>query len=259
MGIQRQKSWKVLLIGDHCLDVYHYGTCDRLSPEAPVPVLKQTRTEVKNGMSSNVASNLKSFGIRVNHQKNGDVIKKHRLIDSRFNHHLMRFDEGENVLLDEINIDRVKYIDKMDAVVISDYNKGFLRHNSIKQICEIFKDYPVFVDTKKQDLSCFRDCFIKINENEFRNMKELPINSELIVTLGEKGALYNNKTYSVNKTEVFDVCGAGDVFLSALVCEFLNTKSIEESIPFANKCAAYSVSKMGTYVLTREDINDLRI
>ena len=47
MGFQQQKSWKVLLIGDHCLDVYHYGVCERLSPEAPVPILKQLTTEIK--------------------------------------------------------------------------------------------------------------------------------------------------------------------------------------------------------------------
>lgn len=257
MGTQQRKSWKVLLIGDHCLDVYHYGVCDRLSPEAPVPVLKQNSIEVKMGMSSNVALNLKSFGIKVNHQKNGDIIKKHRLIDSRFQQHLIRFDEGEECLLEEINIKRVKYIDKIDCIVISDYNKGFLRHKSISHICDIFKDFPIFVDTKKQDLSCFKDCYIKVNEKEFRNIKKLPIESKFIITLGERGALYENKTYSVNKTEVFDVCGAGDVFLSALVYGYLENKSIEEAIPFANNCAAYSVSKMGTYVLSKEDIDDL--
>tara|TARA_Y100000593_G_C4216686_1_gene289582 strand:+ start:79 stop:858 length:780 start_codon:yes stop_codon:yes gene_type:complete len=259
MDIQQRKSWKVLLIGDHCLDVYHYGICNRLSPEAPVPVLKQVKVETKMGMSSNVALNLRSFGIKVNHQKNGDIIKKHRLIDSRFQQHLLRFDEGENTILDEISIKRVKHINKIDAVVISDYNKGFLRHKSIKEICEIFKDYPIFVDTKKQDLSCFTGCYLKVNEKEFKNIKKFPNKSQFIVTLGEKGALYENKTYPVNKTEVFDVCGAGDVFLSALVYGYLKNGDIDSAIPFANKCAAFSVSKMGTYVLSKEDIDDLCI
>ncbi len=93
MDIQQRKFWKILLIGDHCLDIYHYGVCDRLSPEAPVPVLKQTKVEIKMGMSSNVASNLRSFGIEVDHQKNETTIKKHRFIDSRFNQHILRFDE----------------------------------------------------------------------------------------------------------------------------------------------------------------------
>lgn len=259
MGIQQQKSFKILLVGDHCLDVYHYGVCDRLSPEAPVPVLKQLRVEIKNGMSSNVAENLKAFGMKINHQKNGNFLKKHRLIDSRTNQHLVRFDEGEDTLLQEMNLDRVRNLKNIDAVVISDYNKGFLRYNTIVNICEIFKDYPIFADTKKQDLSCFSNCFIKFNEREFKNVKKMPRDCEFIITLGEKGTLYDNKIFSVKKTEVFDVCGAGDVFLSALVYQYLITKNIESSIPFANNCAAFSVSKMGTYVLTEEDINDLRI
>lgn len=257
MGIQQPKSYKILLIGDHCLDVYHYGVCDRLSPEAPVPVLKQLATETKMGMSSNVAVNLAAFGIKVNHQKNGDIIKKHRLIDSRFQQHLIRWDEGEDKLLDEINLKRIKNIEKIDAVVISDYNKGFLRHNSIKEICGIFADYPIFVDTKKEDLSCFSGCYIKVNEKEFKNIKKLARDSEMIVTVGERGALYKNHLYAVQKTEVFDVCGAGDVFLSALVYGYLKKASIAAAIPLANKCAAFSVTKMGTYVLTQEDVNDL--
>jgi len=257
MDIQQRKSWRVLLIGDHCLDIYHYGECDRLSPEAPVPVLKQHSVEVKMGMSSNVALNLKAFGIKVNHQKNGDVLKKHRLVDSKSNQHLVRFDEGEDRLLEEINIKRVEHTHKIDVVVISDYNKGFLRHDSISKICEIFKDYTIFADTKKQDLSCFSGCYIKVNEREFKNIKKFPKDSKFIVTLGEKGALYQNKSYPVVKTEVFDVCGAGDVFLASLVYGFLRHGSIEDAVPLANKCAAYSVSKMGTYVLTKGDLNDI--
>ena len=92
MGIQQRKSWKILLVGDHCVDIYHYGACDRLSPEAPVPILKEVKTETKMGMSSNVRMNLKSFNLSVRHEHNKHVIQKHRLIDSRFNHHLLRYD-----------------------------------------------------------------------------------------------------------------------------------------------------------------------
>ena len=128
MGSQQQKSWKILLIGDHCLDIYHYGVCERLSPEAPVPILKQLKTETKPGMSSNVKSNLESFGIKVHHEKNEQALEKHRIVDSKYNQHLIRFDVGENHLLKELNFDkRVKNIKSVDAVVISDYNKGLLR------------------------------------------------------------------------------------------------------------------------------------
>ena len=68
-------------------------------------------------------------------------------------------------------------------------------------------------------------------------------NSKLIVTLGDKGALYNNKLYKTDKVEVYDVCGAGDVFLSALAVHFLLTNRLEDAIMFANRCASFSVSR----------------
>ena len=49
MDTQQQISLKTLLIGDSCLDYYHFGTCERLSPEAPVPVLKQHKVVLKEG------------------------------------------------------------------------------------------------------------------------------------------------------------------------------------------------------------------
>ena len=76
MDTRQQESWKILLIGDRCEDVYHYGTCDRLSPEAPVPILKECRIEYKMGMSSNVKMNLESFGFDTIHFHNTEIIKK---------------------------------------------------------------------------------------------------------------------------------------------------------------------------------------
>ena len=257
MGIQRQKSLKVLLLGDHCEDVYHYGVCERISPEAPVPVLKKFETVIKDGMSSNVKNNLESFGIKVVHYHNKEKIRKHRLVDSRYNQHLIRYDEGEGTLLTELNLNIIENLKKVDAVVISDYNKGFLRTNTLIEVCKMFENTPIFVDTKKEDLTMLSGCVIKINEKEFANIKRMPKDSEFVVTLGEGGALYNNKVYDTNKTEVFDVCGAGDVFLSSLVYGYLTTQNMEDAIIIANKCASLSVSKMGTYVLTKEDVENI--
>ena len=53
---------KVLVIGDGCKDVFQYGKCERLSPEAPVPVFKPTKTTSNGGMAVNVYNNSK-FGI----------------------------------------------------------------------------------------------------------------------------------------------------------------------------------------------------
>lgn len=254
MGIQLQTSWRVLLVGDHCLDIYHYGTCDRLSPEAPVPVLKQLRTETKMGMSSNVKMNLSSFGIGVTHIHNVIPIEKHRIIDSRFNQHLMRFDVGEERVQNKLQIELIKEYELADALVISDYNKGFVTNDVIEHMCHLYRGRPIFVDSKKKDLSAFSNSLIKINEKEFESLEVMPKNSKFVVTLGDRGAMYMDKLYPTIKTEVFDVCGAGDVFLSSLVYGSLKYKNTIKAIELANRCASLSVSKMGTHVLSKDEI-----
>jgi len=95
MDIQQQKLLNVLIVGDSCLDVYHYGTCERLSPEAPVPVLKLSHTERKDGMALNVKSNLESYDVTVKILTNRQTITKERYIDIKTKNHLLRFDTGE--------------------------------------------------------------------------------------------------------------------------------------------------------------------
>jgi D-beta-D-heptose 7-phosphate kinase/D-beta-D-heptose 1-phosphate adenosyltransferase len=147
-----------------------------------------------------------------------------------------------------------------DAVVISDYNKGFLSEDTCAKIVDYYKqigqNIPIFVDTKKTNVVCFDDCFIKINEKEYKHIEQSTKKSNFIVTLGERGAKYKGSIYPTHTTEVFDVCGAGDVFLSGLVHGFLKHNNIRKAIPIANKLANISVSHMGTYVLTPKDIKD---
>ena len=69
---------------------------------------------------------------------------------------------------------------------------------------------------------------------------------------------YENKLYKTKKVEVYDVCGAGDVFLSSIVYGFDKYDSIERSIESANIFASFSVNKLGTYVLSKEDIKQLQ-
>tara|TARA_A100001515_G_scaffold144052_1_gene146944 strand:- start:1665 stop:2342 length:678 start_codon:yes stop_codon:yes gene_type:complete len=224
-----------------------------------VPVLKETSRRVMKGMSWNVRLNLEAHGHFVMHFTNDEIIRKHRFIDTRHNQHLLRWDEGEQDKVNSFDIDYLGSGDIPDAVVISDYNKGFLTEDIC---CDIVKKYksknsniPIFVDTKKTDVRCFEGCYIKINQKEFESLSHKSNNSKFIVTLGERGADYCGIIYSTSTVEVFDVCGAGDVFLSSLVSGYLNYGSIEQAIPFANKMASISVTHMGTYVLTEEDIN----
>lgn len=258
MDIQQQTSYKILLVGDSCLDIYHYGDCLRLSPEAPVPVLRETSIKTVGGMSLNVKNNLESFGLHVTHITNKNLIKKHRLIDNKSNYQIARLDVNESVVLEELSIDDVDHTN-YDCLVISDYCKGTITEEVSIRLCEMFLEKPVFIDSKKTSLACFSSAYVKINDKEEQNLKKMGNDLSMIVTLGPQGTKYNNKIYETNKVEVFDVCGAGDVFLASLVYAFLESKSIEKSIVYANKLASKSVTKKGTHTLTKGEISEVCI
>ena len=254
MNTQQQKKFKVLLIGDTCIDEYQYGVVERLSPEAPVPVFKPTRIETRPGMASNVESNLLAFGIETV-MIGGDKSTKTRLIDERSNQHIVRIDN--DIILEKSLPFSIIPADMlaMDAIVFSDYNKGLVSYELIENIRNNYLG-PVFIDTKKTDLSRFNNCFVKINESEYQKLKTQ--NNHLIVTLGNKGAMYktimNEKFYSSKNVDVTDVCGAGDTFLAALVYKFLNTRNIDSAIDFANKAASVTVQHLGVYAPALEEI-----
>ena len=241
---------KVLLIGDSCEDRYFYGDVKRLNPEAPVPILEYRRGVTSKGMVWNVRENLMSFGIEVCILTNEEPITKTRYIDERSNQHILRLDDESPLKPMEYELPEEDF----DALVISDYDKGFL---TTQKICELVSEFegPVFLDSKKRVLPS-QGCFIKINEAE----KELLTGdyNNLIVTIGSGGADYDGVNYPSPKTKVYDVVGAGDTFLSALVYFHLLYGTIKEAIPFANKAAAIAVQNFGTYVLTEEDVQDLR-
>jgi sugar/nucleoside kinase (ribokinase family) len=111
---------------------------------------------------------------------------------------------------------------------------------------------PVFIDTKKTDLKRFEGAFVKINSLEFANAKTTPTN--LIVTIGEHGALCNQRTYDAPKVEIADVCGAGDTFLASFAYKYLITSDIDSSIAFAIKAASVTVQHIGVYAPTLEEI-----
>ena len=249
MDIQPQKSFKVLLIGDSCIDKYVYGEVKRLNPEAPVPILDYKRTETRQGMVWNVYNNLKAFGLDVYMLTNEEKIVKTRYIDEKTNQQILRVDE--EVLCEPMSYDIPK--EDYDAVVISDYNKGFITSTKIFDIAYSVK-CPVFIDTKKTILPEY-NCYIKINDIEYSKLNRKYDN--LIVTHGAKGAEYDGVLYPGEKVNVYDVIGAGDTFLAALTFGYLKYGIIQKAIPLANRAAAIAVSHSGTYVLTEEDVSKL--
>ena len=247
--MQQQKQLKVLLVGDSCTDEYVYGTCERLNPEAPVPILKFNRKETTRGMAWNVRENLMSFGIEVYVATHEETIVKTRYIDEKYNQQMLRVDDEPIIKPMDYKIPEGEY----DALVTVSYNKGFLTTEKISEIVHSF-DGPVFIDTKKNYLPKL-DAYVKINEHEYNNFKSSI--EKLLITRGGKGCEYKGKLYPAEKVNVFDVVGAGDTFLSALVYFYLKCGRIEEAIPYANKAAAIAVSNFGTYTLTKEDVNEI--
>jgi len=253
---QQQTSFNVLLIGDSCIDKYNIGTVDRISPEAPVPVVKIVDTFSLPGMSANVHLNLKNLNIDADFVHNDTSITKTRFIDKRSGQHLLRVDSEDNVTpwSKQLPFPLHEY----DAIVISDYDKGFLTYESIRYLVEM-STCPVFIDTKKKDLAFFGEdsrVYIKINDLESKLATSKPAN--LIVTKGGDGADYNGTIFPTKPVEVMDVCGCGDTFLAALTAQYLFTKDIEKAILFANVAAGITVQHRGNYAPTYDEINRAR-
>ena len=245
MNTPPQKPFKILLIGDSCIDEYQYGTIDRISPEAPVPIFKYIRSDEKPGMVYNVRNNLEKLGCKVT-LLTREPSRKIRLIDSKSGHHITRIDH--DVITVPIDIVPSVSLD-YDAIVISDYDKGAVTYGLVIDL--IKSGCPVYIDTKKKDLAKFEGAFVKINSLE--NSLAISFPTELIVTLGKHGARYKENIYSAPLIEVSDVCGAGDTFLSSLVYFHLTTGNLELAIPLANKASAITVQKVGTYAPTMEE------
>ena len=245
---QQQKQFKILLIGDDCKDIYQYGTIDRLSPEAPVPVFVPTRTEERDGMAGNVANNLEALGCHVNYL-HGETSVKTRIIDARSKQQIVRIDNDvQSQPLEFMTAIPAVY----DAVVVSDYNKGTVSYELIEELIAL--SIPIFIDTKKTDLERMQGAWVKINDLEYS--KIVSECSGLIVTHGANGAsvIHHDITCPAPRVEVTDVTGAGDTFLSALVVEYLNTVSIQKAVEFAIQASAVTVQHIGVYAPTLEEI-----
>lgn len=246
---QQQTQFKILLIGDNCKDIYQYGTVDRISPEAPVPVFVPTCTEERNGMAGNVFNNLEALGCDVFYQF-GETSTKTRFIDERSKQQIIRIDndiESTPVMFD------TDMTDTYDAVVISDYNKGTISYELMEEIIATVR-CPVFIDTKKTDLARLQGAWVKINELEYSKLKSEC--SGLIVTRGNKGArvVHHDIDCVAPGVEVADVTGAGDTFLAAFAYQYVNTKNLLQSTKFAIAASAVTVQHIGVYAPTLKEI-----
>lgn len=244
----------VCVVGETCHDVYVYGSCRRMCPEAPVPIFVKESEHTNAGMAGNVAANLEALGLKTELFSHPEVITKTRLVEQSRNHLLLRIDDDAKITP---FVALKCYPDFAGRVaVVSDYCKGFLSEKDITAIGDSAE--LTFVDTKKKlgPWAAHVD-FIKINEVEYKaTMEEAePYMDKLIITLGERGCLFREKVYPVEPTEVMDIAGAGDTFLAALAARFIRNMErtghghIQECIGFANKAARQVVSRRGVSIV----------
>lgn len=263
------KEINILVIGDTGTDEFIYGSALRLAPEAPVPVFNPEKHVSNPGMAGNVSRNLKALGSNVFTMFNqGGKITKTRYVDKRTGQMLFRIDSNDKAkhiskdVLNRIKNNRLTVFDPtlvleysipseeidIDAIIISDYDKGFLKEEDIEYICN--NNDNVFIDTKKiLDDWCKNASFIKINHVEYERsdytIDLLDIEDKLIITHSNKGCVYKGKSFPVKKVPIKDVSGAGDTFISGLVLEYVLSKDIEKAIKFAQECATVVVQKQG--------------
>lgn len=254
----QQKSLKILLIGDSCYDYYHYGEVNRISPEAPIPIFDYKYTQKKNGMAANVLENLLALNVDV-YMHTRYTENKNRYIDIKSKQQLLRMDQPiEQEGFNNIIYDLIKY-DQYDAIIISDYGKGFVSIKDYETLRENF-DGPIFVDTKDKNLDLYEGAIVKINQYEYENSDKGSNLENLIVTYGGTQVIWHkpkpdaSEIFFPPKVDVHDVCGAGDTFLAALAVRYIETEDMSMSIKYAMKAASITVKHLGVYAPTREEI-----
>jgi D-beta-D-heptose 7-phosphate kinase/D-beta-D-heptose 1-phosphate adenosyltransferase len=245
------KKFKVLLIGDTCHDVYIFVESFRKNPESEAPLLTEINRLVTGGMARNVYRGLTNLELEVVPLFSQALSEKVRVIDAITGCNYFRLDtENKSEALD---LNKIPYKDKFDAVVISDYNKGFVEPFTIEFIQDKFT-CPVFLDTKKPDLYTFNKCIIKINSEEARVAINIPRNA--IITEGISGAYTEDFKLPAMRVDCLDVCGAGDAFLAGLVQGYLQNRDVNTAMIHGIVNSGLSVTRYGTYSPTLKELKD---
>lgn len=197
------RSVRVLIVGDVMVDAYYIGGVERISPEAPVPVVQVEKYESRLGGAGNVALNIHALGAQpvlcsvIGNDPEGQVLRrlmhdqgmtesglipsdvrktttKTRVIGNR--HQIVRIDHEltddlakmESYLL----LEAVKReLEQADVLILEDYNKGVLHAGNIPQIIQLAREagVPVIVDPKKRNFLAYKGVTLfKPNLKEIR-------------------------------------------------------------------------------------------
>lgn len=296
---------RVLCVGDVMLDTFVYGGVDRLSPEAPVPVLARKESIHMCGGAGNVAANMAALGAHVTligvvgndfaAQRLASLVAddveacfvpcadratthKTRFISQ--GKHLLRVDEEttrpllqqtEQALIEAIQtaLQGAPYT----IIVGSDYAKGVMTPRVCKALIE--SGLPVFMDPKGIDYRHYqgvtlvspnvKELFAATPVGTLQERAEYLMNHlgvpYVLLTQGADGMTLftpDDKPFHVSASvqEVFDVSGAGDTVMATLAVAYAAGKTLQESVVLANRAAGIVVAKVGTSIITSEQLFD---
>lgn len=299
---------RIIVVGDVMLDEYWFGDVKRISPEAPVPVVRVNRCEERPGGAANVARNIVSLGASatllsvvgadnaavrlravldeagIDHKLQTDPLirttVKLRVIGQQQQMLRVDFEDAPSrEVLDQKKSEFERVLDEADLVVFSDYRKGALDHvdDLIAQVRARGK--PILVDPKGEDFDRYAGATaITPNRSEFTAVAggwESPAEFEhkaqrlreqlgleaLLVTMSEQGMMLFREGAVLHKPaqarEVFDVSGAGDTVIAALAVMMAAGATWDHAVEFANAAAGLVVSKLGTSVVSFEEVAPL--
>lgn len=278
----------ILVVGDIMLDKYILGTVERISPEAPVPIVNVTSTYEQLGGCGNVAKNISALGCKVsclasvgNTDIHADIVidklkqnniealiskdsklttVKERIVAGERQTQMLRVDyEHIAPINPKFLIDNIRDIRdrKFDYIVISDYAKGFVTYPLIQILKTL--NIPIIVDPKPRNISFYSDVFmITPNKNEFDDLHMSTEYAEYtLVTLGKDGMdLFENGKQTANHidsvpVEIFNVAGAGDVVVATISAAMAMGFKPYDAAIISNACAAEAVTHTGTCVVDK--------
>ncbi|MCK5720001.1 MAG: bifunctional D-glycero-beta-D-manno-heptose-7-phosphate kinase/D-glycero-beta-D-manno-heptose 1-phosphate adenylyltransferase HldE [Thiomargarita sp.] len=296
----------ILIIGDVMLDRYWHGLTSRISPEAPVPVVHIKEEQELPGGAGNVAFNINALGAKVslisatgNDEAADRVFKQlaEKGIDCDFtrldnvptitklrvfsrNQQLIRLDFEEGFAHLDMQIIQNKmsnYLQKVDAIILSDYGKGTLADPKILIQQARAADKIVLVDPKGNDFSKYYGAtVITPNLSEFEAVVghcqteaefvakgqqliiELALEA-LLITRSQDGMTLLRKNHApfnlpAHSKEVFDVTGAGDTVISVLAAGLATEQDWLAATTLANLAAGIVVTKLGAATVTVSEI-----
>lgn len=278
--IARASRLKICVIGDLVLDRYVNGDVERISPEAPVPILKAKSFHANPGGAGNVVENLRGLGIETSFFHQPDVPVKTRVMSG--SHHLLRMDEENEprwMRWEDIPGELGQSIieKKYDCVIISDYGKGMVPEEVAWEIIGRCFNHsvPVVVDSKGSFHNFAEATVVKCNESEWERYYETTGNSRgelfykfsvenIVMTLGKDGIAYwtsQGKCDTLPGIPVVtsDPCGAGDTVTAILGMMVALGYGIPEACELANAAAAEVCRHPGVYPIRKEDLLNMKL